>query len=428
MTWREKALRDLDAGCDSVVPTYAFGKILMAELVRSGIYEAGLPPEACDCIVLDTDSGPSEFIVYEIQKRILCEEHGNAKKREFWFNQWEELRWHTINRQAFYALMAVDFGVAGSVVRLDRGVWEIGRKNIPGYGRAKIIFVEQGVGENDLVACLVRHGFKTNCLLFHGKPPAQISVPEKSVVASSVLVMDGRFVTLVFDDLAASRSESVPETGVDLDSTPQKLVICGEDFPMPLHKGNPLIGLKYFAVLFDRAREVIPVWDLFVAAKPGLSDPDADVSNEGDEEDPTDTDQVSTGIKRSDNRPSIRPGWEDDTMDSETRKIVGQDLAKKRKRLESLTKQGVQTGSEVRNLKKEVSELQAYMDAGKGAGGRKRAIKHGDRDKARDSVRGGIGVVIQHVAKQNPTRAEELRNSLDLGYDVMFKPPPEWGI
>ena len=115
-------------------------------------------------------------------------------------------------------------------------------------------------------------------------------------------------------------------------------------------------------------------------------------------------------------------------MDSDTRKIVGQDLAKKRNRLESLANQGVQTGSEVKNLKKEISELEKYLNAGMGVGGRKRAIKHGDRDKARDSVRGGIGVVIQHVAKQNPERAEELRNSLDLGYDVMFKPPPEWEI
>ena len=400
----------------------------MVELVRSGIYERGLQPENGDCITLETIAGPSEFFVFRIGKRVLCEETREGNKREFWFDDDENLRWYSLKRQAFYALMANDLGVAGPVVRLDRGIWELGRKNIPGQGRAKIMFVEQGVEENDLVACLVRHGFKTNCLLFHGKPPAQISMPEKNIVASSVLVTEGLFVTDVFEDVAASRPESIPETGVDLDSTPQKLVICGEDFPMPLHKGKPLIGLTYLAVLFDRARDSIPVWDLFVAAKPGLSDLAADGPNEEDEEDPTDTEQVSTGMKRSDKRPIIRPGWEDVRMDSDTRKIVGQDLAKKRNRLESLANQGVQTGSEVKNLKKEISELEKYLNAGMGVGGRKRAIKHGDRDKARDSVRGGIGVVIQHVAKQNPERAEELRNSLDLGYDVMFKPPPEWEI
>ena len=420
-------LLDLRADDDVVIPAYFFGTALMAELARGGVFERGFPPETGDFIVLDIDGESSDFGVHPVRGELVCYENREANPRTLRFSV-EELTLHTLRRTAFYTLMAGDLGVAGPVVRLDRGIWELGRKNIRGQGRAKIMFVEQGVGANDLVACLVRHGFKTNCLLYHGKPPAQINVPEKDVVVSSVLVTEGLFVTDVFEDVAASRPESNPETGVDLDSTPQKLVICGEDFLMPLHKGTPLIGLKYFAVLFDRARECIPVWDLFVAAKPGLSAPGADGSNEEGEEDPTDTDEVNTGIKRSDKRPITRPGWEDVRMDSGTRKIVGQDLAKKRKRLESLAKQGVQTGSEVRNLKKEISELKNYLDAGQGVGGRKRAIKHGDRDKARDSVRGGIGVVIQHVAKQNPARAEELKNSLDLGYDVMFKPPPEWGI
>jgi hypothetical protein len=372
--------------------------------------------------VLDTVSGPADFFVYRIGKRILCEEDREANKREFWFDDEKDLRWHTLKREAFYALMSGDFGIAGPVVRLDRGIWELGRRNIPGKGRAKVFFVEQGVEKNDLIACISQHGFKLNCLLFHGKSPAQISVPDKNVVSSPVLVADGCFVTEVFEDLAASRPDLIPETGVDLDSTPQSLVILGEEFQMPLHRGKPLIGLKYLATCFDRARQCIPVWDLFVAAKPGLADIDSDSDDEAD------TELVSTGMKLSDERLIIQPGWEDVKVDSDTRKIVGQDLAKKRKRLESLAKRGIQTGVEVSKLTKEIADLKKYLDAGQGVGGRKRALKHGDKEKARDSVRGGINKVIAIVERQNPARAEELRNSLDLGYDVMFKPPPDWGI
>ncbi|MCX6864855.1 MAG: hypothetical protein NTV46_01310 [Verrucomicrobia bacterium] len=295
----------------------------MAALVEAGLFRRDFPPGNGDHIGLEIDGGMAEFGVFRVRGEFHCDETRDANPRKLRYSE-AELTMHTLKRGAFYALMAKDFGVAGQVVCLDQGIWELGRKNIPKLGRAKIIFAEQGLRGNDLVACLVRHGFKTNCLLYHGKPPTPISVPEKNVEASAVLVTDGRFVTEAFKDAAASRTESIPETGVDLDSTPHKLVICGEDFPMPLHQGNPLIGLKYIAVLFDRARECIPVWDLFVAAKPGLSDPGADGSNEGDEEDPTDTEQVSTGMKLSDNLQSIQPSWEDARMDPGTRKIVGQ--------------------------------------------------------------------------------------------------------
>lgn len=402
----------------------------MAELVRSGLYQPGFPPEIGDCIVLDTDSGPADFFVYHIGKRILCEENREANRRELWFDDENELRWHALKREAFYALMAGDFGIASPVVCLGRGIWELGRKNIAGQGRAKVIFVEQGVEQNDIVACLALHGFKTNCLLFHGKQPAQVSVPDKNVVSSPVLVKDGRFSSEFIEDLVASRHDSIPETGIDLDSTPQRLVILGEEFEMPLHRGKPLIGLRYLATCFDLARQCIPVWDLFVAVKPGLSDLDRglDVDEYENEEDTVDTELVSTGMKRSVERPSIQPVWEDAKMDAATRKIVGQDLAKKRKRLESLTERGVKTGAEVRDLNKKVAELKKYLDEGQGINGRKRALKHGDKEKARDSVRGGIKKVIEIVENQNPARAEELRSSLDLGYDVMFKPPPDWGI
>jgi hypothetical protein len=401
---------------------FLLGAINMAKLVDARIFDSADPlDDLPDVIWLDIDGGDESYEIVQSRDKIHCYKISIPSHCETF--QSEEIGYeftvkdfspHKLVRENFYAIMAGDLGITTQVCRLGDGLWELGRKNIAGQGRARVIFVEQGVEKNDIVACLALHGFKTNCLLFHGKPPAQISVPDKNVVSSPVLVEDGRFFTEVFEDLVASRPDSIPGTGVDLDSTPQRLVILGEEFEMPLHRGKPLIGLRYLATCFDLARQCIPVWDLFVAVKPGLSDLDRGLD--------------STGMKRSVERPSIQPVWEDAKMDAATRKIVGQDLAKKRKRLESLAEQGVTTGAEVRNLNKEVAELKKYLDEGQGINGRKRALKHGDKEKARDSVRGGIKKVIEIVENQNPARAEELRSSLDLGYDVMFKPPPDWGI
>ncbi len=406
----------------------------MAKLVDARIFDSADPlDDLPDLIWLDIDGGDESYEIIQSGDKIHCYKismpshcetfQSDEKGYEFTVKDFSP---HKLVRENFYDVVADDLGITAQVCRLGDGLWELGKKNIAGQGRARVIFVEQGVEQNDIVACLALHGFKTNCLLFHGKPPAQISIPEKHVVSSPVLVKAGRFFSEFIEDLVASRPDSIPETGVDVDSTPQRLVILGEEFLMPLHKGQPLIGLKYLSMLFDEPRETIPAWDVFLAGHPGDSDNEEDNAEDGD--DPSGSGAIMTGVKRQDKRAKIRPSWEDTKMDSVTRRIVGQDLAKNRKRIESLAKRGVQTGPEVMNLKEEIADLKKYLDAGQGADGRKRAIKHSDRDKARDSVRGGIKVVIQHVAKQNPARAEELRNSLDLGYDVMFKPPPDWGF
>ena len=195
---------------------------------------------------------------------------------------------------------------------------------------------------------------------------------------------------------------------------------------MPIHKGSPPIGLKYLAMLIDRARESIPVWDVFLAGHPG--DSDNETAGDEDEDDLAGSEEIMTGGKFSDKRSSIRPAWEDVDMDAATRARVSRDLAAKRGELESILKRGGTAGKVITKLREDIAALEQYLNAGQGAGGRRRAIKHGDRDKARDSVRGALKTVIKHVARQSPQRADELEKSLDLGYDVMFKPPPDWGI
>jgi hypothetical protein len=431
--WKSIVLRRLDKRRNHF-QAFLLGASNMAKLVDTRIFDSADPlDDLPDLIWLDIDGGDESYEIIQTGDKIHCYKisipshcetfQSDETGYEFTVKDFSP---HKLVRENFYAVMAGDLGITVQVCRLGDGLWELGRRNIAGQGRARVIFVEQGVEKNDIVACIALHGFKTNCLLFHGKPPDQVSVPEKNVVSSPVLVGDGRFFTEVFEDLVASRHDSIPETGVDLDSIPQKVVILGEEFTMPLYKGKPLIGLKYLSVLFDRARESIPVWELFLDGHPGDADNETDDAD--DDNEATDSGTVMTGTKRQDKRAQIQPSWDDEDMDAQSRKEIGRELTAKRKQLEDLIKQGIKSGRKVETLKQDIAECENHLNKGSGAGGRRRAIKHTDRDRARDSVRNGLAVVIGHVEKRNPDRAKELRSSLDFGYDMMFKPPPDWGI
>jgi hypothetical protein len=417
-------LHELSAGMPCVYPACAFEVPLLAEMVRGGLFVPGFSPDSGDHIGLEVDGEMREFCVYRVRGEFHCEEVGVVKPRKLRYSE-EELVLHTLNREALYSIMADDFGIPGPVAELGRGVWELGRKNFPGQGRAKIIFIEQGVSENDLVACLAQHGFKTNCLLFRGNQLRQIQIPDKTVIHSQVAFQAGQFVTDAFEDVVASRGHSLPVTGIDLDSSPPRLVICGEDFVLPVVHGKPLIGLRYLSILFDRSRDPIPVWDLVMAVNPP---PAPDGSNEEEEDESVDPEQIMTGSKRGDHRSKLRPQWNDEEMNAHSKKIARQELAKKQAALESLAAKGEKTGSAFNRLEKEISEIQSYLGGSQRLGRKNKAIKPGDRERARDSVRNGINKVIQVVESQNSERAKELRNSIHFGYDVMFNPPPDWGI
>jgi hypothetical protein len=367
----------------------------------------------------------SEFCVYRVRDVFHCEETREANPRQLRHSE-DELTMHQLNRSKFYKTMADDLGIIGNPAEITAGIWEVGRRNMPGQGRAKVFYVEHGVGDAEITACIAIHGFKLNCVLFCEKTRGSIYLPDKHIQLGQIVVQNECFFTEAFQDIAAAVPDLIAETTIDMDSTPQRVVILGEEFSMPLYKSKPLIGLKYLSMLFDRPRETISAWNVFLAGHPG------DASNAEDNFDDVDdlrnSEEVFTGMSYRDIRAEIRPMWDDSKMDSKTRKSIGEDLIKKKKSLQNLLNKKDKKSSEVSNLKKEIEELQKYLNSGEGADGRKRSIKHSDRDRARDSVRGGIGIVIKHISKQNPIRAKELINSIDFGYDLMFKPPPDWGI
>ena len=418
-------LRDLARGSDVVIPACVFGVPLMAELIRAGVFERGFPPDSGDSVVIDFGEEWVAFNVFKVRDKWQCVEDRDANPRILLLKD-EDLTPCTLRREAFFALMAGDLGLTGAVAQLRTGLWELGRKSRPGRDRTKVVFAEACVPWEEIALFVTQDPFRSFCVL---SAATYLDIPpigDKTVVAGLVTVKSGNFTSSAFEDLEASGSLAASVTGVDLDSTPPKLVIMGEEFPMPIHKGSPPIGLKYLAMLIDRARESIPVWDVFLAGHPG--DSDNETAGDEDEDDLAGSEEIMTGGKFSDKRSSIRPAWEDVDMDAATRARVSRDLAAKRGELESILKRGGTAGKVITKLREDIAALEQYLNAGQGAGGRRRAIKHGDRDKARDSVRGALKTVIKHVARQSPQRADELEKSLDLGYDVMFKPPPDWGI
>lgn len=176
----------------------------MAELVRDGIYIPDFPTRSGDSIVIDTDSGPSDFTVYQIRDRTLCEEYPEMGRRELWFDDSEVLRWHRLSREALYRLMAGDLGTGGQPVELATGVWEIGRKRLPGHDASKVIFIEGGVSAATLELVLLRDPFKALCLLSVSKITGHEGLAGKTIVPGTIEVEGGRFASDVFEDLSAS--------------------------------------------------------------------------------------------------------------------------------------------------------------------------------------------------------------------------------
>ena len=203
---------------------FLLGADNMKKLVAAKIfYSAESLDDLPETIWLDINDGDDLYEVERVDNKIHCLELSRNSYREN--SQFEQIVYeftldefcpHKFSRENFYALMANELGITPQVCKLGHGLWEVGRKNIAGKGRAKFIFVEQGVEKNDIVACIALHGFKSNCLLFYGKPPSVISVPEKNVIFSPIFVDSGNFLTEAFDDLAASTDDLLPCRDEDL--------------------------------------------------------------------------------------------------------------------------------------------------------------------------------------------------------------------
>lgn len=390
-------LLDLRADDDVVIPAYFFGTALMAQLARGGVFERGFPPETGDFIVLDIDGESSDFGVHPVRGELVCYENREANPRTLRFSV-EELTLHTLRRLAFYTLMAKDLEISGQVTELQRGIWELGRKSLPGRDRSKVIFIERGVRETDLTTCLMRDNFNTLCLLFHGAPPRQLDIPGKLIVPSQLEVVGGRFVSEIFEDLVASQSVGAVETGIDLEESPPKLWICGQEFRMPDDRGRPTLGVLYLAALFDRPRESISCWDLERLAKPRLET------------------TVSAAM------------GSDQRLDEQATRELNKQISEAEAELAEIEGDPNATELEIRDVARLLDRLRSQKKQDTGLQGKSRLLGSSDKDKARGRVRKALDAVTAFIGKQNAEIGATMAVSIGEGAEIYFNPPPDWKI
>jgi hypothetical protein len=407
-----------------VIPARDLGEEVTRHLLDQRIFSSGFPPDSGDSVVLDHDGDSVAFSVMRRGQRLICIEEREANPRTLDLSP-EELRLCELNRASFYQVLAVDLGIAPDLAEQARGIWRIGRRTIRDLGRACIYLVEPGFRPTDLELILDRETFKFVCVLGINDMPEAAAVG-KSIMTGLVRDHEGKFHSEVFADLLASTAPSSAATYVDLGSMPQKLVICGEEFLMAEHKGQPPIGMKYLEHLFDNVREAIPVWTLYLAANPGLSEV-AMVVGQEDEDEEIDEDAVMTGAKRGQKQHVLRPNWEEESTNFKSRKLAMTELSKKREQLEQMISKSA-ASERTKELQAEIVKLEKYLGIGKHPRNRHRPIKNSDLEMARKSVSNGIDVVIRRVAKQSQDRARNLSESIHQGYEVMFNPPPDWGL
>ena len=396
--WKNTVLRDLRSGEPCVFPACVFGAQPMAALVEAGLFRRDFPPGDGDLIGLEIDGEMAEFGVFRVRGEFHCDETRDANPRKLRYSE-AELTMHTLIRERFYTMMATDLGVSAQVGELSRGIWELGRKSLPGQGRSKVIFIEDGVRESDLTLFLMRDGYNSHCLLFHGKRPQPPNIPGKTIAQAPLEVRDGRFASEIFEELAASQNPTAAETRIDLEVSPPKLWICGEEFTLPLAPvGMPTDGCGYLAHLFEHPGKSIPCWDLLCALRPAL--------------------KGEVGKAK----------WSDESLDKRARSEFLADLRQAKAELGEIEADDTMPECEKERARNRYDALKTESGKHLNIAGKSRPLPGGDQAKNRQKVRKALKVVILHVQKQNGPAGVALATALGDGDPVTFRPPPEWGL
>lgn len=405
MNWKNIILSTL-AKNRNFYQAFLLGADNMKKLVAAKVfYSAESLDNLPDTIWLDVNDGEDSYEVVQVDNKIHCLELLNYSNRRN--PQYEKIVYeftldefcaHKFSRENFYALMANELGITPQVCKLGHGLWELGRKTIAGKGRARIIFVEQGVEKNDNVACIALHGFKTNCLLFSGKTPAKIIVPDKIITFSPVFVEGGRFITEAFEDSIAQQGASSADTRIELAEHPLKLWICGEEFKLPDDRGRPTLGVLYLSYLFENPRTPISCWDIERVVNPKLR-------------------ELTSEAHGSDTR-----------LDKEALRALDKSIKEASINLEEVMRDPSASQFERDEAQSELDQLLERKQADIGKGGKSRLLGENDVEKARRRVRKALDAVVAFVAKQNPAIREPLREAVGEGSEIYFNPPPDWNL
>lgn len=366
-------------------------------LAGQGILQQGFPPESGDSLVLEHEGERVAFGVFKTGERYMCQEEREANPRSLTRTA-AELTLFQIQRSALYRAIAEDLGIVPEAAELHPGIWELGRRAVPGHGRAKVIFVETGHRSEQLQLCLLQETFKLVCVLGHDSTPSNMDVSSKTVITGMVRVRAERFVSEVFEDLTASVGESKSATFVDLEATPAALFIAGQQFKLPMANRQPADGCRYLAHLFDHTGEPFSCWELYCAIRPELR-------------------EKAGGQTRTD--PAIDP---------QAKREFQTELSKARADLEEAERDQTMPESEIDRLQHNYERLLEQKAKLINLAGKSRALPGSDSEKARQNVRKALQVVTRAVSEQDADVGFALKIALGKGDPVTFLPPSEWGM
>lgn len=390
-------LHDLSRGVPVEYRRYEFGQELMDGLVDEGFFVADLPPSPPQMIMLTIDGERSKFCLFQIRDWFDCEEDEESGTRKFTFDTLDDLRVYRLDRQKFYKRMASELKINGDVRQVACGIWHLGKRSVPGQGRAAVFFIERGVGDSVITECVVRNGINLNCFMGAGPVNQVADLAGKECVWGQLTVQSGCFSTEVFEDAAVHRPEQHPETCIDLDCTPPKLVVRGKKLDLPVNGNQPSKGARYWAYLFDHPRTVLTCWELEQDVVPELA-------------------QLAANA-----------GGADRIRDQRYTSDVAKKIEDLRNEIAEATREGA-SELEINELVDQLTTLQQQQKADSSLHGKSRLLGGGDLERCRRRVRKAIQSVCVHVARQDSRIGKTMKESTGEGMRIYFNPPPDWEL
>ncbi len=402
MEWRARILSELVAGAeiglmglDFPTPADCFG------LVKDGVLLTGLPPEPGTEVRIIVDGHPEWRTLIPHGEGFLA--HSSRYGPKAICLTKAEAVLLPVDRTALYRAIAAELGCSRAAPEQHAmGVWSIGVKHLPNVGSAKVLIVEQGAAKHALEQAIRQAAFKWLCVLGIGSPIAGLEALGSDigkVIFGGVLESnDERFLSVALDDMDAITPPPQKGAHIDIEAKPALLVVNGVSLQLPMNQSRPVAGVLLLNYLFENPYAVIPIWKLEAEVFPEKS------SHE----------DMAFGT--------------DDVLDAKAVASIRVDAEKAARELAALRRKSNASLGEIKSAEDEVERLIDALNKNHAPAGRKKQLGQTSSESARQRVKGNFRKVFEFVQKQNKRVGEQLKSAVRQGYEVMFLPPPDWGM
>jgi hypothetical protein len=309
---------------------------------------------------------------------------------------------HPVDRGGLYRTMVDDLSCRPDIRELAVGIWQLGTFQHPDGTRAKVVIVEQGTPP-DTVAQQVQ-ALQYTCIFLLGMGKATVSLDSLNRIAGKTILhgqlgTDGdRFYCTAMDEAEDLATPSHPDTYIDINAKPPVLVVNGVSLQLPMNQSNPATGVLLLNYLFEHPCAVVPSWKLELEVFP---------EKRSHQDTAFGTDPVS---------------------DEKAVASIRTDAEKAARELAFLRRKRDASQSEIKSAEDEVERLMDALNASRTSRGRKQQLGESSSESARQRVKNNLRKVFDEVQKQDAKIGEQLKSAVRQGYEVMFLPPPDWGM